>query len=198
MQCLMKATFAIVVSGMLVSACSTPVPPPEHAQITFTHLAPLNLNVSRVEVKNEYRAEASGNHVEDRFPVSPATALERWATDRLKPVGGPASGVLRLIVTDASVVETGLKKDESVTGVFTHQQNLRYDLDAGGRIEIRDSTGTRVAFAAANATRSITTREDLNLNEREKIWFDTTEKLMGDFNREMERNIRQYLSAWLR
>ncbi len=194
----MKTVFAIMMIGVLVSACQTPGAKPSFADITFSHLQPLNINVAKVEVENAYKASGDGKHVEDRFPVSPATAMERWIVDRIKPVGGAGSGVLRLVITDAGVLETTLKKDKSVTGAFTKQQSHRYDLNAGGRVEIYDAAGTRTGFSAAKASRSITTREDVTLNEREKIWFEVTEKVMIDFNREMENNIRQYLGAWVK
>ncbi len=194
----MKIIFTALVTVLLAGGCQTPAQNQTFADITFAHLQPLNINVAKVEVENVYKAGAEPNHVEDRFPVSPAKALERWVVDRLKPVGGPDSGTLRLVITDAGVVETELAKDTSTKGVFTKQQSHRYDLQAGGRLEIYDAAGTRSGYSAAKATRSVTTREDISLNEREKIWFGVTEKLMADFNREMENNIRQYLGAWLK
>ncbi len=194
----MKIIFSVLVTGLLAGGCQTPAQTRTFADITFAHLQPLNIDVAKVEVENVYKAGAEPNHVEDRFPVSPAKALERWVIDRLKPVGGPDSGTLRLVITDAGVVETELAKDTSTKGVFTKQQSHRYDLQAGARLEIYDAAGTRSGYSTAKATRSVTTREDINLNEREKIWFGVTEKLMADFNREMENNIRQYLGAWLK
>jgi len=193
-----KIIFAVLTVGLLAGSCQTPVPAHKFAEITFAHLKPLKINVAKIEVKNDYRAGAEPGHVEDRFPVSPVTAMEQWVTDRLKPVGGPESGTLRMVITDAGVLETKLKKDTSAKGVFTKQQSHRYDLDAGGRVEVYDASGKRVGYSVAKATRTVSLREDLNLNEREKIWFGATEKLMADFNREMENNIRQYLGTWLR
>ena len=54
------------------------------------------------------------------------------------------------------------------------------------------------AVAKAVASRSITTPEGATLNDREKIWFETTEALMADFDDEMERQIRRHLGTWLR
>ncbi len=46
-------------------------------------------------------------------------------------------------------------------------------------------------------SRSRTLREDATINDRERMWFDLTEALMGDFNAELEKNIRQYVSGYL-
>ena len=194
----MKIIFTTLTVGLLAGACQTPVPIQTFAEITFAHLEPLNINVARVEVENAYKAGTEPGHVENRFPVPPVKAMEQWVMDRLKPVGGPDSGTLRLIITDAGVVETALEKDKTAKGVFTKQQSHRYDLEAGGRLEIYDAAGTRSGYSAAKATRSVTTREDINLNDREKIWFRATEELMADFNREMENNISRYLRVWLK
>ena len=199
----LKTVFAVIAILGLLGACQTPAPTQTFADITFAHLQPLNINVASVEVENTYKAGSEPGHVEDRFPVSPAKALERWVIDRLKPVGGPDSGKLRLIITDAGVIETALAKDTTTKGLFTKQQSHRYNLEAGGRLEIYDAASCRAesdsrGFSAAKATRSITTREDISLNDREKIWFTATEKLMADFDREMENNVRQYLGAWLK
>ena len=194
----MKTVFAVVTVGVMAGACETPAPVQTFAEITFAHLEPLNINVEKVEVENAYKAGNEAGHVENRLPVPPVKAMEQWVIDRLKPVGGPASGKLRLVITEAGVLETVLKKDKSAKGVFTKQQSHRYDFEAGGRLEIYDAAGTRSGYSSAKATRTVTTREDINLNEREKIWFGATEKLMADFNREMENNIRRYLGAWLK
>ena len=194
----MKTVVVLLTVGVLAGACETPPPIQTFAEITFAHLEPLNINVAKVEVENAYRTGGESGHVENRFPVPPVKAMEQWVVDRLKPIGGPASGKLRLVITDAGVLETVLKKDKSAKGVFTKQQSHRYDLTAGGRLEIYDAAGARAGYSVAKATRTVTTREDINLNEREKIWFGATEKLMADFNREMETNIRRYVGAWVK
>lgn len=193
-----KIAAAAIVAAAVLGGCQTPVQRQSFAEMTFTNLAPIEVNVAEIEIENIHKAKAGANHVETRFPVSPSKALASWARDRLRPVGGAGSGKLRLIITDGGVVETALRKDKSVAGVFTKQQSHRYDLSAGGRLEVYDAGGERRGFSTAKATRSITTREDINLNEREKIWYDATEKLMADFNRVMEANIRGYLSDWIR
>jgi hypothetical protein len=192
-----KTAFVLILTGFLLAACQTPGPKQSFADITFAHLAPINMKVSKVEVVNDYKAQNDGHHVEDRFPVSPAKALEQWVTDRIKPVGGPDSGVLRLVITDGGVLETKLKKDKSITGTFTKQQTHRYNLTAGGRLEIYDSAGNRQGYSAAKATRTTTTREDVTLNEREEAWFKVTEKLLADFNQVMEDNIQEHLGKWM-
>ena len=46
-------------------------------------------------------------------------------------------------------------------------------------------------------SRSRTVREDASLNDREAVWFTMTEALLNDFDKELEKNIRQYLLGYL-
>jgi len=180
----------------MLAACETPVVDSKLPDMTFTHLPRLQLNVASVEIDDRYKPPLKAPNVEHSFTTPPASVLRRWATDRLNPVG--ASDIARLIITDASVTETKLKKDTSFTGTFTKQQTHRYDFTVAATLEIVGSAGIRKGFAAAEASRSQTTPEDMSVTERDKIMFGITETLMRDFNAEMDKNIRQHLAAWLR
>ena len=58
--------------------------------------------------------------------------------------------------------------------------------------------GVRKAYATARVGNTLTVREDATVNEREQAWFNLTETLMKDFNREMESNIRKHLVNWIK
>ena len=64
-------------------------------------------------------------------------------------------------------------------------------------LEILDARGFRKGFASARVSRSRTVREDATLNQREAAWFAMTEALLNDFDKELEKNIRQYLLGFL-
>ncbi len=187
---------ALSVTGLLVlAACETPVDTAALPEMTFAHLRVMKLDVAAVEIDNRYVPPLKAPNVEHLFPTPPAKALDRWAKDRLRPVG--KSGVARLVVTDAKALETALKRDTSLTGAFTKQQSHRYDLAIEATLEILDAAGRRKGFATATATRSQTVREDANVGQRERIWYETTDKLMRAFDYEMEKNMRRYLTNWL-
>lgn len=191
------ATFSVCAT-LFLAACSSTVPTQTLPQMSFVHLGTLDFNVETIEVDNRYKAPADGNYIENRLSTPPGAAVRTWAIERLKPVGGAGSGTLRVIINQASVKETDLKRDESFKGTFTKQQTNRYDWGLDVALEIIDASGKQVGFSAAKASRSITTSEDISLNDREKRWFESTEKSMNDLNTEMESNIRRYLAAWLR
>ena len=180
----------------LLAGCATEVQKPGFSQISFAHLQPISLNVARIEVENRYVSPATRPNVEHEFPVSPAAVASNWGRDRLRAVG--RSGVARVIVRRASVVEVPLKRTTGVTGAFTRDQSERYDAIIDMMVELRDANGTvRVtAESAAKRTRSVS--ENISLNEREKIWFEMTETMMGDLNTALENQIRIHMKEWIR
>ncbi len=200
MRALGAGTIARLAAGMVVAsllaACETAAPIPEYPEITFTNLPRIKLDVARIEVRMDYKAPLKAPNVEHEFPVTPAAVAERWAADRLEAVG--STGLARVIVKDASVVEVKLERTKGLKGVFTKDQSERYDGKIEMVIEIRSERGYRDAFAAAKATRSRSVPEDISLNDREKVWFEMTEAMIKDINAEFERTIPQYLSKWLR
>ena len=180
----------------LTAGCETPAETQRLPDITFAHLPAFNFAVSQIAVEQRFNAPASQSHVEARLPTSPGKALRQWAKDRLKAVGGP--GTLKLIIENASATETELPRDESIKGKFTKQQAQRYDMAVKATLSLVDTGGTERGTALAQASRTITVREDASLNERERILFDLVDRMLADFNTEMETSIRQHLAPWLR
>lgn len=187
------AAAAAVAGVAALAACETPAPASKLPDLTFSHLPTLRIPVQRVEIANRYVAPMRAPNVEHLFPVPPARAMERWAADRLKADG--ARGVARFAVTEASVKETKLPRDESMRGYFTKQQTERYDARVDATLEIQDAVGAMKGVANAHATRSMSVREDASLNERERIKFDLVEGLMKDFDAEIEKSILRYLAT---
>ncbi|MBT3661922.1 MAG: hypothetical protein HOA30_14735 [Rhodospirillaceae bacterium] len=191
-----RAATPIILAATLLGACETSPPTQRLPEITFSHMPAFNVDVAKIEIENRFASKLSAPHIEHLMPLAPAAAVEQWAKDRVKAVG--RGGTLRMIIEDASARETTLQKDTSFKGKLTKQQSHRYDMAVRATLELKDDSGKVLAAAGANASRSITAREDVTLNEREKIWFETVDLLMKDFNREMEANTKNYLGQWLR
>src|SRR5579859_208531 len=112
--------------GLALSACSSSPPPmPRLPEMTFLHKPPIRLNIARVEVVSEYTAPTVRPNIEYDMPVSPETALRKWVQDRLKPVG--KSGILRVVIHNASATETPLATDMGISGMFKKEQSARVD-----------------------------------------------------------------------
>ncbi len=181
---------------LLLAGCAAELPSQRLPELTYSYLPPLTFEVGSVVMAMEYKAPLTAPNVDHLFPVPPADALRRWFSDRVKASGGV--GDVRLVVTDASVIETTLERKKGLTGAFTKEQSERYQASIEATLEIRDDGGKRLGFAEAGVKRSITVREDANINERELAWFKLTEALMKDFDAEISKNIRRYLRKWQR
>ena len=146
-----------------------------------------------IKVVKAYQPTTVSPHVELEFPVSPLETAARWATDRLKATG--SQGVATVTITDASVLETALKKEDGITGAFTTDQSERYDGTIAIKIEAMDPYGS-MAHTSGIVKRSTTVPEDISLNERSDIWYDFTEKLMRDLDQQMVSNIKTHLKGF--
>lgn len=164
-------------------------------ELTFQHLKPLNLNVAKLEIIHSYNQRMAAPNVDHLFHIPPAVALDRWAKDRLRPLG--TEGFARFTIIEASVTETKLNVQKGIMGLFTLDQSEQYDAILEAKLEIFSDNDLRRGFAEARATRSMTVREDSSINRRNQEWFNLTEKLVQDINVELEKNILKYLSQWI-
>jgi len=196
MNRLMYSLLVVLTLGGALGACETAPPAKPVTDVSFTHLPPIALNVARIEVVSEYRPTYAKPNVEHLFPVTPASALERWANERLRPLGN--AGVARFVIMDASVTETALERKKGLVGLVTIEQAERYDGAVRARIEVVDAKGTSGGGASAYATRYQTVAEGASPNDRRKVWLDLVTGMMGDFNTEMERNVREVLGNFVR
>lgn len=190
------ALASILAVVFLLTGCATEVQKPGFSQISFAHLQPISLNVARIEVENRYVSPATRPNVEHEFPVSPAAVASNWGRDRLRAVG--QSGVTRVVVRRASVVEVPLKRTTGVTGAFTRDQSERYDAIIDMMVELRDADGNVRVTAESTAKRSRSVSENISLIEREKIWFEMTETMMSDLNTALENQVRIHMKEWIR
>ena len=181
---------------LAVTACETPVEQRAFSEITFGHLTPISLDVAAIDIVVAYQTSFQAPYVEHEFPVAPATAAERWATDRLRAVG--ASGRAVVTIVEASVIEVALKKSSGLKGLFTSDQSERYDATVRLTIEATDFGRQLTAHAEAEAKRSRSVGESVTLAERGNTWFALTEALMADFDSAMEEQIRTHLAAFLK
>ena len=160
-----------------LSACETAIEQPEYADLTFGHLGVIELDVAEVKVVKAYQPTTVSPHVELEFPVSPLETAARWAVDRLKATG--SQGIATVTITEASVMETALEKEDGITGAFTTDQSERYDGTISMKIVAEDPSGSQ-ARTTGTIRRSTTVPEDISLNERSDIWYEFTEKMMKD------------------
>ena len=184
-----------VIVLLFAAACEKDPPPQTMPEITFSHMAPIKLDVRTIEIVSNYRLPMKPPNVEHLLRQNPEASLRRWANDRLRAVG--SAGTARLVIATASIVETALAKEKGIKATFTTQQSERYDGTIDAAIEILDARGTQRGFAAARSAHARTVAENITLYNRERAWFDLTDLMMKDFNEELELNMRRYLANWI-
>ncbi|EPY00656.1 hypothetical protein [Magnetospirillum fulvum] len=184
-------------AALAATACQNAPPVQKLPPITFTDRQPFRLDVAELEILSDYQPPGRLPNIEHLMPVSPGAAIERWAQDRLRPMGQRDSGSARVVIRDARVVEVPLRTDTSLSGAFKKEQELRYDATLQVAVEILDARHMTVADVVATAQRSRTVPEGLTVNERERIQYEITDGLARDIDRQMEQLIRNYLGRWL-
>jgi len=186
-----------VAAALMASACQNAKPPMQKLpEISFANLRPFQLDVGQLEIVSEFVAPGRSPHVEHLMPVSPEGAAQRWAQDRLRPVG--RAGSARVVIKDAKVVEVPLAIDKGFSGAFKKEQEIRYDAALAVAVQILDARGMVQGETVAQATRSRTVAEGITLNERDRVLYDISESLAKDIDQQMAQLIQTYLGRWVR
>jgi hypothetical protein len=185
----------VCVAGIVLAGCTTAPPRPDFPDLRFTAEPPLQIDVASLEVQPAFQMTFREPHVEHLFPVTPERALENWAHDRLRPVGRAGRVVVKIL--NASVVETDLPVDQSLTGTFTTQPSERYDLAIEATVQAYDPNGLIARTANVRTARSQSVLQGITPNERDRTWYDMTKAAMVDFDRQMESEIRANFGLYL-
>lgn len=166
----------------------------QQPEVTFAHLPPISLNVRSIETASAYQNSETPPNVEARIQTPPSEVLKRWASERLRAVGG--SGIARFTVLNAPVTAEPLPKKTGFVGAFSIEPGNRYTITVEAQLEILDEGGQRLAVTSARVTQSGTLDEGVTPEERQAFWYRLTKSAMDAFNDQMERAIYQYLREW--
>lgn len=190
----LSALFGLAVA---VAACGGPLEKSILPEITFQDQPKITFAASSVETLLEYQPTAQPPHIELAIPQPPASVATRWTRDRVA-LDNSQQNRVTVVIRKASVTETDLKKTPGLRGSFTDDQIARFDTEVEMAVEIRDARGFRVGEASASARRSTSMGEKATLNDRDRIIHGLVRETMMDVNRELERNIRQYMPLYAR
>jgi hypothetical protein len=189
-----RPLYCLLLLAPLLAACETDVPARTFPEIGFAHQMPINIDVASVEVENKPEPPSGTAAIVQELPVTPATVAERWARQRLHPVGQRGKAIVR--IEKASVVEEKLKKTEGIRGAFVTDQTERYIGELQMSVTVVDDRGQATARAEARRVRSVP--EDASLADREKLWFELVEHLAREVDSVLEQQVRTHLSNYLR
>ena len=132
-------------------------------------------------------------NVEHLAPISPGASVERWVSDILIPVGDKLDA--QFVIKSGSIVESKLKTQKGLKGIFAIEQSKRYTATIDVQLEIFDGS-RRLATINAKAERSHTLREDATPNLKTNLLFNLVENLMATFDRELRRQVDLHLQNY--
>lgn len=192
----MKKHYFLVLALML-SACqeapSAYTPAPFAFEKTQT---PTAVKLGKIDFLNHYQPPLKRPNVEHEFLVAPDKAIEAWLDHRLR--AGGASGTFEVTINDASVIETPLKKTEGIKGLFTDDQDARYDGHISVTFRAYDGTSSAArAVADVEIKRFITIHEKATVFERQRLFHEMLTAMMVDFDREANARLAQYFSGYM-
>lgn len=189
------AAVGVVIGALALGACATKPRAPRYPELTYGHHGVIGLDVASVEFRSTFVPPRKPPHVEHLSPANPVVAMERWTNDRLRAVG--REGTARVVLSNASLIETPLRVTGGVRGWFTTEQAARYDAAIEIAVQIIDAGGVQRAYTLARADRSRTVSENTTLAEREKVLFDLVEATTTEINGELDKSIRQFLQRYI-
>lgn len=157
---------------------------------------PIGLAVTRIEILPDYTPPATPQHVEDRMPVAPMEAVTIWAQQNLKAVG--QGSLLRIDVTDASVVESQLEVERSAWEVFSPDVIEQYNATLEVTFKLYTPPSLLpVAEVSMQVTRSLTVSPSASLDERNVLFNQLITLLMSDFDHEARAKMDEYFSDYI-
>ena len=187
---------ALTFAALAIAGCQTP-PPATLPEITFADLPGLNLDLARIEVAQSYAPPLADPHVEHLLPTPPSAVLRRWAQERLVATG-TAGKTGTLTIVDASIVGESLARRSGLSGLLRQEQSDRYTARFAVRLTYVDPATGESGHADAAVERSTTVAENTTLNERERVWFELTERTVRDLDARFERELREGLPGMVR
>jgi hypothetical protein len=185
--------------ALLITACqqAPSAYAPEPFAFESPTITPINMNVAKIDLINHYQSPMKRPNVEQDFLVNPSRAIEKWVGSRMRAAGN--QGTLQIIVHEAKVLESPLPKTQGVKGLFTDDQDARYDAKIAVTFRLFDgaSTASR-ASGDVEVTRFITINEKATIFQRQQKYHQMLEQAMADFDREANNRFRQYFLPYLR
>lgn len=188
------AASAALAGVLLLAGCAAPPQRPNFPTPRFDDRAAIPLDVAELRVEQSYELPMEPPNVEHLMPVSPGAAARQWARDRLRSAGD--TGTATFAIVDASVREVPLETKGGVSGWFTTEPSERYE----ARLEVRLTVDRPDASGKlrVKAERATSVQEGASLNERELVWYEMVNKLLDDFDSQIEASLNQSFGQFVR
>ena len=179
--------------ALLLTGCASDEPRPEPLQLSYRELGPITLNLQNFNIIDRTaNTPQRPPYVGHRFQPTLASAVNRWALDRIQAVGSNG-GFATLIIKEASVAERPLATKGEL---FTREQASKYQGRIEVDIEARAPDGS-TALASANAVHAVTLPEEASDAEKYAAYTKLLNSLMANLNRSLESSMRQHMGRFI-
>lgn len=186
--------FAAAFTLLEISSCSAPVQSPAES-LNFSQYQPIEMNVAKIETVEAYKSPFAAPNIEHLMPYTPADVMAIWIKDRLRAVGNDK--ILQITIVDASVKQVDLPKTKGITGLFTVDQDKRYDARMEIEMKIYGNDALSEASTSVVVTRSITIPENASVNYRKTAYEKMIQEMMKMVNDKLENNMRTYMGNYI-
>ncbi len=153
----------------------------------------IELDVKKVEIISEFTPSFTRPNVEHLFPISIEKTARLWGRDRLEAADYGSDKTAEYIIKDASVAE----EIETSEDIFTPDR-LKYRATLDVIVRVYDTQSMAKAETEVVAWRELYIPANTDIAEKEKYWNGMVLKLFDEFNRKMDKNIRQYLNMYVK
>lgn len=188
---------ALMFASVLLFACSsttdTDAVPLKYNEPRFQRIAPIVLNVEKVDISSEFVPSFTRPNVEHLFPISIEKTARIWAEDRLKADGFSSNKIAEYIIKDASVTEEVEKTED-----MFQKDRLKYRAHLAVLLKIVDKSNMSAAETTIDAWRELLMPVDTKIADKERLWNDMVNKLFDDFNRRMEQSLNDSLNMYVK
>jgi hypothetical protein len=188
---------ALMLASVFLFACSsttdTDAVPLKYNEPRFQRIAPIVLNVEKVDVSSEFVPSFTRPNVEHLFPISIEKTARIWAEDRLKADGFSSNKIAEYVIKNASVTEEVEK-----SGDMFQKDRLKYRAHLAVLLKIVDKSNMSAAETTIDAWRELLMPVDTKIADKERLWNDMVNKLFDDFNRRMEQSLNDSLNMYVK
>lgn len=180
----LQAFFLCCLLACVLGACSSstkysgkPVP-----EMTFAHVSPLYLDISDVEIENQYDPDRDPDDVSSSFPTPPDIALKRYADTRLK-ASGAGEDTLKFVIEDARVMHNYIEPEGGFSYWTKTGGKDHYNVKMRLKIFKQEADGDDSTQSILKLERAISIPDTYSLSEREMEQLKFLEMLMNDVDK---------------
>lgn len=188
-----RRTLTALVLCLFATACINEPRTADLSPPSFKDQPQMLIEVADIQVRDDYQPR--GGTVENQFPTPPARGVHIWADERLKAVG--TSGVLEVVITDASVTEKPLSVKSGIEGALTKQPNRRYEGSLAVSLNLyTEDRAISKAHVDARVTLAKELLEKAADSERRELFAAMTREMLAKLDAQLTHGIGEYFANY--